>query len=531
VSTRAPALAALHERRRRNRTAGIEPFDAFYQAYVTALLAGMGVLLAGSWLGDDPVRTARGALAHDGAAVLSVLAALAIAAGIRSGARGGPFALEAPEVRHVLLAPVDRREALRGPALRQVRFLAGAAATAGAVTGVLAPHRLPGGMLGWMASGAAFAVATLAVAVGLAWCAAGVRLRPPAATAIAATVVTASVLAAVRGVPVPTTVLGRLGVLPLDADPAALATAATLPAASLAVGLRLLPGASVERLARRSSLVGELRFAATMRDLRTVMVLRRQLTQELPRNRPWVHVPGLHRLPVVVRRDVRALLRMPPARALRLLAAVATGAVAAVAVWHGTTALLPVGALASFLAGLELLEPLAQELDHPHLLDLSPVPRGEVLARHLLVAVAALGACTLVVAAAVGLTLGGDVAPGLAVLTAVAAAPAAIAGAAGSILRDETPGAVAIDELALPPEAVGMRLLFKTCWPPALAAAGYLPLLSARSAAARGADGVGSAATTTALVLAGAVAFAWWVRSRDDLRSRWRQAATAGSGG
>ena len=47
-----------------------------------------------------------------------------IALGLRSGSRGGPLALERAEVRHVLLAPVDRTTALRAPAIRQLRFLA-----------------------------------------------------------------------------------------------------------------------------------------------------------------------------------------------------------------------------------------------------------------------------------------------------------------------------------------------------------------------------------------------------------------------
>jgi len=520
------ALARLRAVRRRNGTAGIEPFDAFYQAYVTALLAGMGVLMAGSWLGDDPVRLGRGALAHDGAAVLGILSALVVGAGVRSGARGGPFAVEAPDVRHVLLAPVPRDTALRVPAVRQLRFLAGAAIAAGAVAGVLAPHRLPGGMLGWMAAGGLWALATVAAAVGAAWCAAGVRLRPSLATVIAAVILSWSGLAAGRGVPSPTTQLGMLGVLPLRVDVAAIGLSLVLAAALLVLGWRLLGRASVERVARRSSLVGELRFAATMRDLRTVIVLRRQLTQELPRSRPLLPVPGAPHLPPVVRRDLRALVRTPLARAVRLLGALAAATIAAIGIWQGTTALLVVAGLAAFVAGLELLEPLAQDLDHPDLVGLAPVPRGRVHAAHLVVPSVVLTALALAVAAAVGLWAGEQL-QAVALLTAACAGPAAIAGAAGSVLRDADPGAVAIDELAIPPEAVGMRLLYKTLWPPALAAAGFLPVVVARSAAVAGGSPAGAATNVAVLVLAGAGAFAWWVRARDDLRARWDEARTA----
>lgn len=532
IASTEPAQTALLRRRRQNRTAKVEPFDAFYQAYVTALIAGMAVLAASSWIGDERASVAPQVLAHDGAAVLAVVSALAIAAGLRSGARGGPFAVEATDVRHVLLAPVDRGAALRSPALRQLRFLAGSATAGGAAAGVLASHRLDGGALAWTVTGAVYAVATLSVSLGAAWCASGNRLAPPSATLASALLVTASVLAARADVPGPTTPLGQLGVLPLRSDPVLVGAVALGACALLAGGARLLERSSVERLSRRSSLIGELRFAATMRDLRTVMILRRQLTQERPRSKPWIRVPGVGSLPPVIRRDVRALVRLPPSRAVRLVGAVGVAAVCGVGVWQGTTALAAVGGLAGFVAGLELLEPLAQDLDHPHLLDLAPVPRGPVHALHLVVPSIVLVACALVVGVPLGMAMGGD-APAIASLFAVSVALASVAGAAGSILRDSDPGALAIDELMLPPEAMGMRLLYKTIWPPALAALGYLPVIMARSAAASGSDPVGRATTATVLIVSGAAAFSWWIRSRDSLKTSWAQATSAapGSGG
>src|SRR3546814_21117140 len=53
--------------------------------------------------------------------------------------------------------------------------------------------------------------------------------------------------------------------------------------ALVASGLVLVGGTSLEAAERRSSLVGQLRFAATMPDPRTVIVLRRQPAMELPR--------------------------------------------------------------------------------------------------------------------------------------------------------------------------------------------------------------------------------------------------------
>ena len=57
------------------------------------------------------------------------------------------------------------------------------------------------------------------------------------------------------------------------------------------VGVCMLQQTSLDALARRSSLVAQLRFAVTMQDIRTVILLRRQLNQEQTRTDPWVRVP------------------------------------------------------------------------------------------------------------------------------------------------------------------------------------------------------------------------------------------------
>ena len=104
-----------------------------------------------------------------------MVAAFVLAVGLRSGSHGGPLALERAEVRHVLLAPVDRTAALRAPAIRQLRFLAFVGIVAGAIAGQLASPPLRGARP-WRGSGTgALAGATL-VALG-----AGVGARRVAA--------------------------------------------------------------------------------------------------------------------------------------------------------------------------------------------------------------------------------------------------------------------------------------------------------------------------------------------------------------
>src|SRR5207245_4090746 len=92
---------------------------------------------------------------RNGPAVVGLVGAFAVAIGLRSGGRGGPLVIEAADVRHVLLAPIDRSVVMRGPAYRQLRFAGFAGMATGATAGILAMRRLPGTPGFWVAIGAA----------------------------------------------------------------------------------------------------------------------------------------------------------------------------------------------------------------------------------------------------------------------------------------------------------------------------------------------------------------------------------------
>src|SRR5262249_57291981 len=87
----------------------------------------------------------------------------------------------------------------------------------------------------------------------------------------------------------------------------------------LAIGLRSIGGVSVEYAERRTARVGQLRFAVTVQDLRTVIVLRRQLAQDRPRVKPWVRLRRVGKRLPVWRRDWEGVLRFPAARIGRLI--------------------------------------------------------------------------------------------------------------------------------------------------------------------------------------------------------------------
>jgi len=519
------ALAGLRSRRRKRRTAQVEWFDAFYQAYVTALIAGVAILLGSGLVGGGPVsESGVDRILADGPRVLGLLTALALAAGLRSGSRGGPLALEPAEVQQALLAPVPRRKALHGPAVRQARFLLFASLVAGAVAGQLVARRLDGGILTWASVSALWTAFTVGGAVACGWLASGHRLDRRLATLIGALLIAWSIGDLTEVLPQsPLTELGRLALWPVEAEPLALVPGLAILAA-MGIGLASLGGVSLEHAQRRSALVGELRFAATMRDLRTVIVLRRQLNQERARTRPWLPTRRRGGRTLVVLRGWRSLDRIPLSRLLRLVGLGVAGALAARAAWTGATPLVIVAGIVAFIAALDAVEPLAQEVDHPAFTELAPVDSGDVLVRHLIVPVITMLLVSVVGLAAFAFTRPDAEGWAIAGVTAVAVALSGTAGAAISTVKDvrQSSDAAAVQtESLMPPEAAGTRILFQAIWPPAVATLGFVPMVLARHAATSGGttDPVKTALTWGIGVLVVTILVAGWVRFRQEIHT------------
>lgn len=516
------ALVDWRQYRRRKRTADVHWIDAFYQAYLTGVLGLVGVALASSAIGDEVATPAqmRQVLAH-GPGWIGGLAAFAIALGLRSGSRGGPLALERAEVRHVLLAPVDRTTALRGPALRQLRFLGFVSLIVGGVAGDLASKRLPGATVGWIATGALLGVTTVGLSTGSALVACGLRLSRWTASLLGFALIAVAIADGVGLVGgSATSVFGDLALWPLQLQVTGLIPV-VLALALVVGGLAGLGRVSLEAADRRSTLVGQLRFAATLQDLRTVIVLRRQLAMELPRIRPWVRVRGrgTGRWPVFVR-GLRGLMRWPAARVARLLLLGVVAGLSLRGAWTGTTPLVLLAGAAMFLAGLDAVESLAQEVDHPSRRDASPIPAGEIHLLHV-----PMGVVIMIVAAAVAGVTAAVPGPGQlpAELATMLVVPLAFGGAGGALVS-VLAGPVRMSEgwSFAPPEAQGMRLAFRTAWPPGVAIIGASPVLLARVAAS---DGQPPVTGAQGLVLGVTVLFGLicgWVRVRDDIAAWWR---------
>jgi hypothetical protein len=545
------ALADLRRARRRRRLANLDRFESLYRAYLAGFLGSLAIVLLSNLAGDrklTPSETAT--LLRQGPAAIGLLLAVSVAVGVRSGGRGGPLALAAADVRHVLLAPVDRAVALRGPALRQLRTGAFAGFVVGGVVGVNASHRLPHPALVWVGVGAAVGLATALAAYGAALAAGGARLGRRVGGLLAL------LLLAWQGVDVaehltttPFTLLGSFALTPLRFHPLDLAGFAIVVLVPL--GLALVGGMSLEAAEERSRLVGQMKFGATLGDVRTVLVLRRQLAQEHPRARPWIPVarpslrlvaasddtpgaggtartgaappgttkpPGVH-LPtgVVVRRSMWGIVRWPLGRIARMFVLAGAAGVAACGAWNGTKALLVPAGLCAYIAALDAIEPLAQQLDHPDRSDSLPRVAGQLRLRLLVVPIVLMALLGLV---AVGSAIAAGAPAALTfqvgLPTALAAGVMACCGAAVSTIKGPDFGGSSI---LMSPEVQGVREIFLFGFPIACSVVGLLPILGGQAALHKGLD-PGTGAMQAVLPILGVLGFLvlGWVRFREDVQ-------------
>jgi hypothetical protein len=519
----AVALADLRHTRQRKRIANIHWVDALYHVYLAAIFGIVGVVVVSNLVGGDKVT---GAQLHDvltrGPALLGLAGAVAVLVGLRSGSRGGPIALEGPDVRHVLLSPVDRLFALRGPALRQLRFVAVAGAVTGGVAAVFAHRRLDLNPAALIACGAGFGLTVACLGIGCALLASGRRIPSWASSLIGVVLVAWGIADALgKGPTAPSTFLGRLPLWPLHFDVLAIIPV-VVALAVVVVGLRGLGGISLEKAERRTNLVGQLRFAVTLQDLRTVLVLRRQLGMELPRVDPWFGgKSNRHPRFVVWARDWRGIFRWPVTRLVRLALLAVIAGVSMRAVWQGTVPLIVLAGLAMWVAGLDAIEPLAQETDHPSRRDAYPLEEGEVMVRHL-----AAPALVMVLVALLAGVVAVAVDPStravqIAAISVIPAGLMAVAGAVVSTLMGAPKLGDAGGFSFAPPEFAGMKNAMRTAWPPALAIAGTVPTVVARALVQDGKPFAGPTIAVAVALVGVFILSAGWVRFRADIHQWW----------
>ena len=516
------ALRALRRTRQKKRLGDIEWFDAAYRVYMVALFGGGGVLWLSSAIGDQPVSVSAAAdILRNGPAVLGMIAMFGFVIGLRGGAQGGPLALEGGDVAYVMMSPVDRWWALIKPATQRLRSAISLSAISGAIAGQLAGRRLPGSPLGWAAGGFAFGVTLAFLWIGGALVAHAIRLPRWVAALVAVAGFGWQGAAIAWGVPGPANLVGSLalwGWRQHTVDLIAVAFAVGLVVA----GFALLRRISLDALSRRANLVAQLRFAVTMQDLRTVILLRRQLNVEQTRSRPWVRVPSFGGRYPVWRRSWQSLTRLPASRLLRMTALAAAAGVTQAAVAEGTTSAVLLTAVTLFILGLEVMEPLAQEVDQPDRTDALPVPRGDLMARLVIAPAVALIPFAVIAGAAATATLG---TLDFVAATAILAFPMMLAGAAGavvSIVRDAPDPSGGSTQAFMPPEMAGFNTAIRTMLPIIVSGLGAATVLIVRRAHEHGDATVGAAVRGAigALLLIGGVLV--WVRKRDSWRAALR---------
>jgi Family of unknown function (DUF6297) len=491
------AMKAMRAARRRRYVARTDVMEVLYRVYLGAIVALFVLAFLAGALHEVP---ADPAAVHDirvhAPAIFGIAVAILLLAGLRAGARGGPLAIEPAEVRYTLLAPVSRRTALRPAAVSQLRIAVIAGAVFGAVVGNFVFRRFPGTALEWIGALAAFGALVPIVVLGGAMVASGRRLRLWVASGVGVALVLWSVLdLALDWNSAPTTMLGDLATLPLQHGASAwlAALGALLALAVLAAGLLGIGGLGLEAARRRAELVAEMRFSASVQDLRTVILLRRQLASERPRRKPWLRRGGgptaAH---PIWQRGWQSFLRWPAVRISRVvLIAVAAGGLA-VAGFSQTPVLFILPGPLLFVAALDLIEPLAQENDHPDLARLLPIENRVLMRRHLAAPAVAAGV-VLAIAALAAAAFGGD--PGLALgVGAVALVPVAllvICGAAVSATNDPY-------EFILTPQLAQ----FAAFGPVGAVAIGtFLPLFAAWRVEAADGTRIGAALSTLPIVL------------------------------
>ena len=289
-------LAELRKTRQRRRLGDTDWYDIAYRVYLFALV-GLTLVV---WVSDAVDGVIGNGIDTDqllerGPSIIGLLVVAAFALGLRSGADGGPIAIEIADIRHVLLAPISRRSVMLRPIGQRLRAAAFALGLGGAVLGQLIATEVEGSRAAWAAACGAYGAIVGATFVSTAVISHTLRIPRWLATLLAtAALVWQSAVAwgiwndETTGLArvAPGNLAGRLalwGISQRPVDVIAIALALAMAGAALALGGRL----RVEALARRGELVSQLRFAATVQDLRTVVQLRRQLRSENLRTRPW----------------------------------------------------------------------------------------------------------------------------------------------------------------------------------------------------------------------------------------------------
>ena len=525
------ALRDMRGQRRRHRVEAIEWFEALYRVYLAAFMGGGAILFLSSVAGDEQIT---GQALRDVTAytphVVGLVTALVVFIGLRSGANGGPIAVEEAEVRHVLLSPIEHAVVLRHPAIQRLRTFAFAGAIAGGTANQLLGRRITSAgtsLALWALYGAIAGALLASLFVVAALLIHALAIPRWATTSIGVCILAWQGAVTFTGSSIsgPFDFIGSISRWWLNGvhvpDLVAIVVVLLITAVSVSLTGRL----SLEALSRRSSLVSQLKFAVTLQDIRTVVLLRRQLSQEHMRVKPWVKVPTLLRRDIVVGRGFRSIAHFPLRRIIRMKLLTMSAAGALVLAYRGTTPAIVVAGLLLFVVGLDAVEPLSQEVDQPDRTDALPVERGLLMTKHLIVpAVVTLPFLFAGVFVAVVLEPAVSTV-GYAFLLGIPSLLGGVAGASINAVKGAPdPVGGANESLALPPEMSGIGNVIRAAWPPAVAIVSCAPVLALRLSVENNSQVFGNTLRATLGVFMFLTLIAGWVRQRDAIHKWFRNA-------
>ncbi|MEY3558839.1 MAG: hypothetical protein RL374_1545 [Actinomycetota bacterium] len=525
------ALHAMRTERRKHRVADMDWFEALYRVYISAFLGGGAILFLSGLSGDKPLLGAdlQNLIANTPHAV-GLVASIIVFLGLRSGANGGPIAVEEPEVRHVLLAPIPHSAVLRHPAIQRLRTFAFMGAIAGATANQLLSRRVQASgtsLVVWALWGAIAGALMAMLFVIAALLIHGLGISRWLTTAIGTTLVgwQIAVTFGDTNTAGPFDFIGSISRWWLDGVQLQDVIGIVVVLGFAALAVYLAGNLSLEALSRRSALVSQLKFAVTLQDLRTVVLLRRQLSQEHMRVKPWVKVPRIFRRDIVVGRGLRSLMHFPLRRIVRMTLLTITAAAALVMAFHGTSPAIVVAGLLLFIVGLDAVEPLSQEVDQPDRTDSLPIERGLLMTKHLIVPAIAMTPFLLA-----GVLTAFILEPQISTIAYgfLIGIPAVLAGVAGASINAvkgaPDPVGGANEGLALPPEMSGMGNVIRSTFPPAISIAGCLPVIALQRGVENGNFIFANTLRASLAVLLVLGIVAGWVRQRDAILVWFRNA-------
>jgi membrane-associated HD superfamily phosphohydrolase len=206
---------------------------------------------------------------------------------------------------------------------------------------------------------------------------------------------------------------------------------------------------------------------------------------------------------------------------VRMVGLAALVGLAVPAIYTGNGALIFVTGICSYLIGLDILEPLAQAVDHVDRTDATPLDRGLFFQRHLPASAVACVLFSAITAVIAVLSVDTSVDRNVVLVASPLVLLTGLAGAVISVMMG-APEQTASAQV-LPPEMMGAKIAIRAAWPFIIAVLGAVPLLMAERARSRNADAFASF-LRSAILIAFLIAFvAVWVRQRDATKAWWQQ--------